>query len=319
MMRGVTIAMGAVALVCASCDGDRTRAGHYWTQLTPATSPPRLTFPKMAHDSVRERVVVHGAAGSTWEYDGTTWIEAMPSASPPGRWAFAIAYDAARERIVLFGGAHLSVPEILADTWEYDGTTWTEATPAASPSPRTGHAMAYDETRRRLVLFGGGYSYVGFLDTWEYDGTTWTGMRSDVLPEPVVGHAMAYDAARERVVLFGGRREDTTLSCGTWEYDGTGWTEVVPDTSPPARFGHAMAYDAARARVVMFGGQGDRGDLGDTWEYDGTTWTQTADARLVVTSPAARSFHAMAFDSARERVVLFGGSDFTDTWEYIGP
>jgi len=305
MMRGVTIAMGAVALVCASCDGESPRPGRYWTEVTPATSPRVLNHAAMAYDAARGRMVVHEGGGSTWEYDGTTWIEAMPSASPPGRWAFAIAYDAARERIVLFGGADVSVPEILADTWEYDGTTWTELTPAASPPARFGHAMAYDMARGRLVMFGGTIAVVELGDTWEYDGTTWTDVTPEVSPEPVDRHAMAYDAARERVVLFGGEREDRTLSRGTWEHDGTGWTEVVPGTSPPARFGHAMAYDMARARVVMFGGQGDRGDLGDTWEYDGTTWTQTADARLVVTSPAARAFHAMAFDSARERVVLF--------------
>ena len=49
------------------------------------------------------------------------------------------------------------------------------------------------------------------------------------------------------------------------------------------------------------------------------TWTQLGGA----TNPAARSFHAMAFDSQRGRVVLFGGGNTScaalgDTWEWDG-
>jgi hypothetical protein len=36
-----------------------------------------------------------------------------------------MAYDRARDRVVLFGGEiGAGVPD-LADTWEFDGTTWT--------------------------------------------------------------------------------------------------------------------------------------------------------------------------------------------------
>ena len=57
--------------------------------------------------------------------------------------------DAARQRVVLFGGVRLQ------DTWEWDGVSWTQATPAQSPSARWAHAMAYDAGRQRIVLFGG--------------------------------------------------------------------------------------------------------------------------------------------------------------------
>ena len=52
-------------------------------------------------------------------------------------------------------------------TWEWDGGTWT-LTNTGGPSPRVGHAMAYDAHRRAAVLFGGmeGGPQVG--DTWEY-------------------------------------------------------------------------------------------------------------------------------------------------------
>jgi hypothetical protein len=42
-------------------------------------------------------------------------------------------------------------------------------------------------------------------------------------------------------------------------------------------------------------------------------WTQRQDV-----GPSKRAGHAMAYDSARARVVLFGGADLRDTWEWDG-
>lgn len=56
--------------------------------------------------------------------------------------------------------------------------------------------------------------------------------------------------------------------------------------------------------------------MGDTWTYDGTTWTQ-----LQITGPSPRCFVKMVYDSARNRIVLFGGWNGTqmvdDTWELV--
>ncbi len=102
----------------------------------------------------------------------------------------------------------------------------------------------------------------------------------------------------------------------------TNWTQRA-STGPLARAGHAMAYDSGRGRVVLFGGSpnGSTSLFADTWEWDGTNWNQ----RNPATPPSARNAHDMAYDSARGRVVLFGGSDYgaagisnprADTWEY---
>ena len=42
--------------------------------------------------------------------------------------------------------------------------------------------------------------------------------------------------------------------------------------------------------------------FGDTWVWDSESWTQVQDI-----GPSARAFHAVAYDSARSRVVFFGG------------
>ncbi|MEY4675120.1 MAG: hypothetical protein RL148_2904, partial [Planctomycetota bacterium] len=53
----------------------------------------------------------------------------------------------------------------------------------------------------------------------------------------------------------------------------------------------------------------------DTWEWDGLTWMQ----RPTAVVPSARHFHSMAYDSQRQRTMLFGGvssNNLGDTWEY---
>jgi hypothetical protein len=96
------------------------------------------------------------------------------------------------------------------------------------------------------------------------------------------------------------------------------WARRGPSLSPPGRTNAAMAYDSARNRLVLFGGTGASGELSDTWESDGRAWsTFSSNAG---TTPSARHGHSMAYDSARGRVVLFGGSDATDAniYEWSG-
>jgi len=93
------------------------------------------------------------------------------------------------------------------------------------------------------------------------------------------------------------------------------------DLGPSPRSAHTLAFDSTRNRTVCFGGLSNISDpssaFGDTWEWDGQDWTQMAD-----TGPAARAFHAMAYDSERARTVIFGGQVaggfLNDTWEWDG-
>ena len=75
-----------------------------------------------------------------------------------------MAYDAATGNVVLFGGFGDAA---LADTWAWDGTTWTNQAPATSPQAREDASMAYDATTGDMVLFGGTVTGAQrFGDTW---------------------------------------------------------------------------------------------------------------------------------------------------------
>ncbi|MBI3892210.1 MAG: hypothetical protein HY303_11855 [Candidatus Wallbacteria bacterium] len=83
---------------------------------------------------------VTGTAPSTWG-----WVR-RDGAVPAARSGHAMAYDAARGRVVVFGGQD-SGGNYLGDTWEWDGGSWYQRSPATSPAPRALHSLAYDSVR----------------------------------------------------------------------------------------------------------------------------------------------------------------------------
>lgn len=249
------------------------------------TRPPRVqTSPRgpeaIAYDTSRARVVTYGGfdrewgwVALTWEWDTTTWQQ-QAGASPSSR-ITTMAYDEARSRVVMFGGArwNSSAPDAgqLSDTWEWDGSAWTERQPQSSPSVRSGHAMAYDELRRRLVLFGGFDAFgltaaspapAAFNDTWEWDGVDWAQRGPMSSPPARVWAEMAWDPSRQRIVLFGGFDPLIyELLNDTWEFDGVTWVRRLPLMSPPTGSGYgSMAFDPTRLRMVFVNRK-------NTWEF----------------------------------------------------
>lgn len=102
------------------------------------------------------------------------------------------------------------------------------------------------------------------------------------------------------------------------------WTQLTPSPYPGtlARRTGALASDLTQGRMLMYGGlqSGPTLTLSDTWSFDGATWTQLTPA----TTPPPRWGHRMVYDTARARIVTFGGRSPTttatanDTWEWDG-
>jgi uncharacterized protein (TIGR03437 family) len=209
----------------------------------------------------------------------------------------------------------LSAPVLVAQT----APSWTQQFPPTSPAPRAYQSMAFDSAHGQVVMFGGQdfTGNVGYTDTWVWDGSNWTQKFPQHNPPAQSAHAMAYDSAHGQAVMF-------SLN-DTWLWDGSQWTPFPP-TGPSGRYGHAMAYDSAHSQVVLFGGADANNNpvptvLGDTWIWDGANWTQ----KFPQTSPPPRFQHAMAYDSVRGKVVLYGGmssNSFSDvlgdTWVWDG-
>lgn len=226
-----------------------------------------------------------------------------------------MAYDSARGVTVLFGGASANGSTMLNDTWEWDGSQWTERVTAVRPPAQRQHAMAYDAARRAVVLLcgvDGQSARIG--QTWEWDGTTWSPRHTLPSNQERYGVAMAYDSLRQRVIRFGGGGAG-----GYWNqthaWTGSAWTLLI-GIGPPPRIDAQMAYDAVRDRLVLYGGEATSGYHQDTWEFDGTVWSE----RFPTNRPVARARYAMTFVESAARVVLFGsetppGDQRTWAWD----
>jgi hypothetical protein len=84
---------------------------------------------------------------------------------------------------------------------------------------------------------------------------------------------------------------------------------VSPHSGPPAetapgeRNAHAAAYDSRDSTLVLFGGATAAEVRADTWLWWAGSWR-----RGPLAGPDPRTFPAMAYDSARDEVALFGGN-----------
>jgi hypothetical protein len=207
---------------------------------------------------------------------------------------------------------------------------WIDVQPPASPPYRATEGLAFEPRSGLVVAYGGVPNQSAnpvFSDTWAFDGDTWMQLFPVGNPGPRFNAYLAASPTPGRLVMFGGGLAPAAshvMDGTTWEFDTQTltWTDMTPaGPSPAARQLANIVYDSWRGRTVLFGGTNGFGSpvYGDTWEWDGAAWTNVSP--VAAPAPPPRAWHAMAFDSARGRTVLFGGYDgrqLGDTWEWDG-
>src|SRR2546422_3753019 len=324
-MRRFAAALGLLMMGCLP--GDQANSSRPSPVATPtppvavfdnAAAGPRLGGASMAYDAARGQLVTFGTwywptefptgmtqpgspTAETWTWRSGKWTRLAPATSPPPRTWAGMTYDEARRQVVLFGGGGRGTVPILQDTWIWDGTTWSQRNPAASPPVAPLPVLVYHAKLGRVVALVDVPGDV--TQTWTWDGNNWTRLRPSIeLAAGLFGDSAAsaaYDAARQAVVVFG-------RSGDTWTFNGSTWTRNVPAVGgPPGRQAPTMAYDPSTSKVVMFGGYSDT-NLGDTWLWDGAAWTQATSPDR----PSARGFARSAADAAAGKLVLYGGISF---------
>lgn len=168
-------------------------------------------------------------------------VEDTPASSVSGPQALvgdglASARDEDRGVWVVFGGGESF--EGKAPTWTLDGGGWRVAA-LGGPTVRSRAAMAWDPTRRQVVLFGGrgdsdedeqddaslGDDPLG--DTWAWSGEAWARIEG-AGPPGRWGHALVWVPTRRALLLVGGAREDCRgPSCqDEWWLGAEGWTQA---------------------------------------------------------------------------------------------
>ncbi|MCA8948552.1 MAG: hypothetical protein KDE27_03575 [Planctomycetes bacterium] len=287
-------------------------------QLPAAPVPADREAPAMAFDAARGVTVMFGGwiAGSgptdeLWELRGNSWSQILPGPTWPGpRFAAHMCYDPVRQRVVMVGGYLGSGCPTLKDTWEWDGTAWSQKPDIPIPLGTAYAQMVFCEHTGECVLPLPD-SNCGGRGTWRYDGQGWHSA-----PMPLadrIGFGVAYDRRRERLVLFGGSDLNSTYG-DTWEWDGATWVQRMPPLAPSPRRFVKMAYDRLRGRVVMFGGEDGSGVRSDVWEWDGATWHP----RSTMRTPPTVSRYDLSYDPGDGTTILFGHGNGSAVWRY-GP
>jgi len=174
-----------------------------------------------------------------------------------------------------------------------------------------------------MVVFGGLSGSAPQNDVWELtlSGTpAWHQIvPAGAAPGARSGHAAVYDPVRDRMIVYGGTGASVFGDVWALSFTGTPtWTQLAPTGTPPAsRVSSSAIYDPVRDRVVICAGQGAGGYRNDVWALtlSGTpAWSQ-----LLPTGgpPPGRSRHTAIYDSARDRMVMFGGKDATTSYNDV--
>jgi N-acetylneuraminic acid mutarotase len=180
------------------------------------------------------------------------------------------------------------------------------------PSERYGPAMAYDELKGRLILFGGAEWNAGvfYNDTWAYDynSNEWMKLNPSVQPPSRFNPGVAYIPDQQAILIFGGYEPSKHNLADTWLFDvrTDTWLELKPPNSPSPRSNVGMVYDEKNKKVILFGGSSNSEyPNSDTWVYDFeyNTWTEMNP----VASPRPQYGVGMVYDSLKDRVLLLEG------------
>lgn len=194
-----------------------------------------------------------------------------------------------------------------------------------------------------FAFFGTDHNDIRFLSNANATASpsTWMGLSPLGSPPGIrSAHATAYDRINSRMIVFGG--DNLVSTCcpynivqynDTWvlsKANGIGgmptWTQLFPAGPLPnprgstgAGHGHSAVYDEVNDRLLVFGGlewsnpAQDGVFLGDLWELSHANglggmpvWTQLSQSGAV---PGPRFTHGAAFDSANQRMIVFGGRE----------
>lgn len=319
--RGVSQAPARDSASAGSCADGRigTRRGH-----------------AMTYDPLSGGVVLFGGTSgdaknpeprSLWSWDGTRW-RCLSSEGPPGRDAPELAFDAERRRLILFGGRTRVGDRqfrVLTDTWEWDGTRWTQIDSVGAGPRRLHQVLGYDPSRRAVILHGGldtDDRGRPLSDTWRWTGARWEQLS---LGNPPIGpeNQNALMSTDGGVMLLMQVKDSTRCPpSGRWqraraklyELRGSAWSEVTSEG--PCVSGLPPAALTTDGMVVVNGSAPGSPWASEAWLWRANEW------RRVETMPTTRRAARAAYDPARRRVVFFGGDDAAgmlgDTWEWDG-
>lgn len=213
----------------------------------------------------------------------TTLIPNGAAGAPPARALQSAVYDRSSNRMIVFGGTPQSGAPfndvwVLSNANGQGGTAvWTQLSPSGTPpAPRYSHTGVYDPKSNRMTIFGG-YNGNHLSDVW------------------VLSHANG----------LGGT---------------PAWTQLAPSGTPPTAVVYATAvFDPNNDIMIVFGGENNTFTAcsNGVWSLSyanglngSPQWTNLV-ADGAAGSPAQRAEQSAAYDVTNNRMMIFGGGEFS--------
>lgn len=297
---------------------------------------PRSLF-AFVTDPVQKLIWLFGGIDGTavlddlWAFQFGAWRRVTATDNAPSGCVSPVgAYDTDRQKLVIVCAS--------SSLYEWDGSAWKAFSDLKTvPGPRRFSSMTYDQTLKKIVMFGG-FDGNNYLDeTWTWDGAQWTRLRNNPAPSRQLA-AMWWDPILKKTVIYGGLGRLTSQDRivrfdDMWAFDGNGWTQLKPSGGTPGmRYGAQVAVDPRTNHTLLFGGL--RVDTlpatppntvpvqiqvytDDLWEWDGNAWTR----RTTDGTPPARENGGFAYDPGLNVMVLYGGYAglyLSDMWTLDG-
>jgi len=296
-----------------------------WSAPPTANSPVPRDLSGAVYDPVRDQFLLFAGQNHNLPLDdlwalpmatGASWtpLDYNLTSRPDARVGPSIVLDSSRDRLVLFGGSMTS-----RDVWTFDlaARQWSVLPVVGAPPPARIMAGAmYDPAGDRMIVFQG-FDLPNTTtrnDTWELDFQPqphWNQILAPNAPTPRYACVVVHDSENHRMVVFGGETNTNTPLNDTWTLSLGGvpvWTKLTPGGSlPPFVAAPAAVFDPVRGRLVSYSGLTGPYHT-DTYTLDlvspAPAWSLAPAGAI---NPGFRFSSATAYDSKRDRMVMFGG------------
>jgi hypothetical protein len=247
----------------------------------------RINASSTAYDPTRRVAWLVGRGNNgneVWTLDPLTsvWTNRTNSVQlpvAPGE-NYQLVFDTRGDRLLAFAGSSFDGG---VSFWSVDPSTAAptnlrSSVSAVWPPSLTASAVAFDQARRQLVVFGGrlGSQPVDQLWRWSALTQTWANQtpnpRPASWPPPTVDHRLEYLTGEDRVVLLGGRVAGAASNQMWLLAPDAGWASRTPAPAPlnwpagNAQF--ASAVDPATDTLFVLGGLPDSLSIDTAWSWN---------------------------------------------------
>jgi hypothetical protein len=321
-----------------------------WIAVTPSgTAPVARIYSGGAYDPNTNSLIVFGGSDCSTGYFNDVWVlsnangevgtpawtQLTTSGTPPAaRESGSAVYDPTNNVLMIYGGDAGGSP--FGDVWILSnangsgGTpTWTQLSPTGTaPMARTGQTATYDGVNNRMTIFGGIISGVTLTDSWVLTfangigGTpAWSLIPTQGTAPSLAYHSAVYDSKLDNMYVFAGTSSAGKLTTNDHAFTLSGANGISTKGfkwflgGPPVRYSQSSFYDSVTGGLFVFAGA-HSGTLlfNDYWEASNVlgssnlTWTQLLPKGA---KPSSRFGHTGLYDSASNRLMVFGGSTST--------